>query len=669
MPTLTLTASSRASYRGGSWSQTDFVQGYYENAGGYVYYGHCWFSSGDLTTLGNTINGSVVVDKVEFWFKRADTAHGSSAATSVRLHCSSKTSASGSVSASGYFTNGFLLGAFARGQASWVTIPLAHLNHLLNGYNGFGIYHENVNTSIEYSYYVRMNEMPQLRITYHYATSSATFSATSVNAGSSITMYIAAQSSAYSHTAKWTFGSNTSTQAISAGVSSSSFSIPLSWLIAIPNSTSGTATVTLTTLSDSTVVGTVTYSFTITAPSAVVPSLGTFSATRIDGDVPPAWGAYVQSKSKAQVSISGASGIYGSSIASYTITGAGYSASSSSLTTGFLLDSGSISFMGIVTDTRGRMASASISIDVKPYTVPIFSNVAALRCLSTGSEDDEGTYLKMLAYFACSSVDGKNSASCQVQYRQGSNGVLSSAVNLASGSAAVVGAGSIAVDASYEAVFTLTDAISAVTRVVDAGSAAYTMHFLSGGAGVAFGKAAEIVNCVEINSEWAFYAGGKNLAAITPAMIGAASSSHAHALADCTGTLAVTKGGTGATTAAAARTNLGVTLANLGAAASSHSHAASQITSGTLAADRLPYKFAYGSASVSGSYGAYIYYSGAGFTSVPKVFVNYSKTGSNWTGDNGCLKVHSKTTTQATIIVGGSFSTMRDIDWFAIGLS
>lgn len=66
-----------------------------------------------------------------------------------------------------------------------------------------------------------------------------------------------------------------------------------------------------------------------------------------------------------------------------------------------------------------------------------------------------------------------------------------------------------------------------------------------------------------------------------------AKASHSHAAGDITsGTLAtsrlptvtVAKGGTGATTAAAARTNLGITLANLGAAASSHTHTKAQIT-------------------------------------------------------------------------------------------
>lgn len=116
----------------------------------------------------------------------------------------------------------------------------------------------------------------------------------------------------------------------------------------------------------------------------------------------------------------------------------------------------------------------------------------------------------------------------------------------------------------------------------------------------------------------------------------------------------IANGGTGATTAANARSNLGA-------------NNASNLTTGTIPAARLPIKYAYGSTSISGSSSVTISYSSAGFTSVPMVFVTYSTTSSNWSGDNGAIKVHSKTTTQASIVVGGSFSTARNVDWFAIG--
>ena len=114
-------------------------------------------------------------------------------------------------------------------------------------------------------------------------------------------------------------------------------------------------------------------------------------------------------------------------------------------------------------------------------------------------------------------------------------------------------------------------------------------------------------------------------------------------------------GGTGANNAALARSNIGA-------------NNASNLNTGTVPMARLPFKVAYGSTSINGSSATYVDYSSAGFTSTPVVLVTYSTTSGNWSGDNGAIKVHSKTTSGCYIVVGGNFSTSRNIDWFAFGV-
>lgn len=117
----------------------------------------------------------------------------------------------------------------------------------------------------------------------------------------------------------------------------------------------------------------------------------------------------------------------------------------------------------------------------------------------------------------------------------------------------------------------------------------------------------------------------------------------------------VSSGGTGATTAADARANLGA-------------NDASNITTGTLDMDRMPVKIAHGHGTVGGTSetALEINYSSIGFDEVPHISVTYSKEGANVSGDNGIPKVYEKTTAGAKVILSGSGT--REIDWIAIGV-
>ena len=76
-------------------------------------------------------------------------------------------------------------------------------------------------------------------------------------------------------------------------------------------------------------------------------------------------------------------------------------------------------------------------------------------------------------------------------------GSYSTSATLTSGTAAIIGAGSLAVDASYDVVLTLTDTVGTVsTYSLTIPSAAYVMHVKKGGKAVGFGTAAGADNTV-----------------------------------------------------------------------------------------------------------------------------------------------------------------------------
>lgn len=242
-----------------------------------------------------------------------------------------------------------------------------------------------------------------------------TVSASSVAMNSAVTISTPRASSSFTHTLTYAFGGTSGT--IASGVGTSySWTVPLSLANQVPNSTSGTCTITCNTYNGSTLIGTKTVTFTATVPSSVVPSVSTITCTDPTGNLSK-YGAYVQNKSTVKVVVS-ASGSYSSSISAYKIVANNVTYTSNSPTTGALSASGTNTITVTVTDSRGRTASKSTTISVLAYSTPTISYLNAGRCNASGVADENGAYIKASFRTIVTALNNKNHASAVLQYKK-----------------------------------------------------------------------------------------------------------------------------------------------------------------------------------------------------------------------------------------------------------
>lgn len=333
---------------------------------------------------------------------------------------------------------------------------------------------------------------------------ASSVSAGNMTMGTAGTISISRASSSFTHTLTYAFGNTTGTIATKTTATSVSWTPPLALANQIPSATSGTCTITCTTYNGSTSVGSKTCTLALSVPASVKPTISSLSASRIDGDVPSAWGIYVQTKSKVKLTINGAAGSYGSTIKSYSITGGGYSGSASTLTTGFLNNSGTVTFKATVTDSRGRVsAEASVSISVTAYSPPYFNSTASQRCLSSGALDDDGTYIRAVVSCGYSTCGGKNTLTTSVAYKKTSDSAWTDAdVAFSPDTAFTFGGGNISTETSYDVRYTLADAFSTISVQEIVSTAAVVMDFKNGGKGVAVGKVSEQDYTFEVAENW-----------------------------------------------------------------------------------------------------------------------------------------------------------------------
>lgn len=331
--------------------------------------------------------------------------------------------------------------------------------------------------------------------------------------GSATAIAISRASSSFTHTLTYTFGTAAGTIATKTTSTSVSWTPPLTLANQIPKAVTGTCTITCTTYNGNTSIGSKTCTLTLSVPASVKPTITSLTAARVDGAVPSAWGIYVQTKSKATLTINGAAGSYGSTISSYSITGGGYTSTASSFTTGFLNTSGTITFTATVTDSRGRVsAAATVSISVVAYSPPSFISYLSQRCLSNGTANDDGTYIRGQVSYSYASCSSKNTITRATYYKKASDTAWTNAsAAFSSGTAFTFGGGKISTETSYDIKYTLTDAFTTIAIQDIVSTAAVVMDFKKGGKGVAVGKVSEKDNTFEVAEDWDVRVYGKLL--------------------------------------------------------------------------------------------------------------------------------------------------------------
>lgn len=324
------------------------------------------------------------------------------------------------------------------------------------------------------------------------STISSVTASVAVNGTNAVTVAITRASSSFTHTVVFTFGSYS--QTVNNVGTSTSYAIPTNWLNAIPNGTSGTAKVTVTTYSGSTKIGSaVSKNFTLTVPATVVPTISAVTLSEGVSGLAAQFGGYVQAKSKLSVKIT-AAGALSSTIKTYKTVVQGVTFTGASITSGILMHSGTSTVTITVTDSRGRTASTTRSITVIPYAAPKIISFQGFRSLANGTENYEGTYVNSAVNFSISPVSNKNTASYTLEYKLQSATTwtaLTSGSVYALNSNIISASGAFSVDRSYDIRLTVKDFFTTVTSIFEIPTAFTLLDFNASGKGMAFGKVSE----------------------------------------------------------------------------------------------------------------------------------------------------------------------------------
>ena len=287
------------------------------------------------------------------------------------------------------------------------------ISHNNNGTRSFSIYIEGA------IYYSSINATGSASFTLDTIPRATTISLSTSNVtmGNSVTIYLTKHSDVFTHDIWYNWYDRTPIL-VSGGTKAGSvnWTPPVDLSNNIPNSPSGQGKFWIDTFNGSTRIGNASAKLQCNVPSSVVPSLNSMSVAldNSKNSVIKGWGIAVAGYTKAKITAS-ASGSYSSSIKSFTISGSyNTTRSGSSLNyTGGTLSSGTKTFKVTAKDSRGRTSSSKqSSIYVYSYSSPSITSFSVVRNV------DDDTNVTCYAKWNFSNVNGKNSSTGTVQYKQ-----------------------------------------------------------------------------------------------------------------------------------------------------------------------------------------------------------------------------------------------------------
>lgn len=288
----------------------------------------------------------------------------------------------------------------------------------------------------------------------------------------------------------------------------------LSWASYYPNELSGSCTFTCEThkvvalLQTDEIIGTQSVNLGFIIPSSVQPSvsIGTpveTNATMISKN----WGVFVEGKSQVKIPIT-ATGIYNSTISSvytsvnginvpgnYDADNDVWNFTTNSNTTG----TNTISSSAI--DSRTNTGTDTDTFNVVPYSNPSISNAEIQRCLSDGTIDNNGTYVKYSFNGTSSSIlDGNNqelnTTTWKLSYKKTTDANYTD-VTLGTGNTynttigGDVSSFTISTDYTYDIKISGTDAFTTTEYHAELDTGFDLMNFNPSGKSMAIGKVSE----------------------------------------------------------------------------------------------------------------------------------------------------------------------------------